>query len=188
MADLSELKAKIEEAKIKLQGLQAQLEMAEKQGRGETPVADAPADADGQDEAPAEDAGEQTFSEAVEKSLQETAPETAVVVAAMEKPEPTYSDGKKDNKHLLEFFDQEKLESGESADPEKQPSEPELDSIALFETVYTDGGSFDVNSKTDQQKMDTMRNAIEGDPRVAELAATDPERVSLYMYGPKSGW
>ena len=65
MADLSELRAQINEAEMALATLQAQLEVAEKQEASGTPVADSPADGEGQGKPSPED--DSSFAEVAEE-------------------------------------------------------------------------------------------------------------------------
>lgn len=198
MADLSELRAQINEAEMALATLQAQLEVAEKQEASGTPVADSPADGEGQGKPTPED--DSSFAEVAEERfnsdelleglpdhekqaiLQAEADEEA---AEMEKEDASVDTT--GNAHLASLsVGQKEI----SADPSKAPveteTEPELDLETLWETVYGDGQPFDPDSEVDLEKMGKMRDAIESDPRLAKLAATDPERFALYMYGRKS--
>lgn len=174
MANLSELEAKINETKRNLEALQAQYAMAQKQEKGEVPIADTPTDDKGEDKAPEEAPEKTSFSEKVESRIDEVAPETADAVQEIKQAEEAQLDATADEMAA------EAAESLQAGDP--QFSADDLQN--LFEVVH--GSTFDSNSSTDAAKLSAIESAVNGDPRVARMAKDDPEKFALYMYGRKS--
>jgi hypothetical protein len=54
----------------------------------------------------------------------------------------------------------------------------------LYEIVYDE--SYDQSSESSESKMRLMEEAIKSDPRVMEMAVSDPTKFALYMYGRNS--
>ena len=54
----------------------------------------------------------------------------------------------------------------------------------LYEIVYDE--SYDQSSESSESKMRLMKEAIKSDPKVMEMAVSDPTKFALYMYGRNS--
>jgi hypothetical protein len=67
-------------------------------------------------------------------------------------------------------------------DSEEESGGPNMEE--LYEIVYDE--SYDQSSESSESKMRLMKEAIKSDPRVMDMAVSDPEKFALYMYGRNS--
>ena len=64
---------------------------------------------------------------------------------------------------------------------EKPEVEESVDMPQLYQVVY--GEEFNPADPQSEGKMRMMQEAMEADPRVAQMAQTEPEKFALFMYG-----
>jgi len=67
---------------------------------------------------------------------------------------------------------------------ETEAEKVNVDLESVFNIVM--GDTFDPNSSMDREKMQRIKDTIDSDPRLRRMAAEDPDRFALYMYGRKS--
>jgi hypothetical protein len=67
---------------------------------------------------------------------------------------------------------------------ETEAEKVNVDLESVFNIVM--GDTFDPNSSVDLDKMKRIKDTIDSDPRLRRMAAEDPDRFALYMYGRKS--
>jgi hypothetical protein len=67
-------------------------------------------------------------------------------------------------------------------DSEEESGGPNMEE--LYEIVYDE--SYDQSSESSESKMRLMKEAIKSDPRVMDMAVSDPTKFALYMYGRNS--
>lgn len=81
----------------------------------------------------------------------------------------------------------EKEETSEMESPEKEIMEeeqeetPELDMVSLFQTVYSE--EYNPEDPKSAGKMRLMKESMEKDERVMQMAKESPEKFALFMYG-----
>ena len=71
---------------------------------------------------------------------------------------------------------------GESA--EDAPDSPDLDMESLYQIVYDE--TFDPSSGKSESKLMAIKEALDKDPSMVEMAVKEPEKFALYMYGRNS--
>ena len=74
----------------------------------------------------------------------------------------------------------EEIDVAEETEAEKV----NVDLESVFNIVM--GDTYDPNSSMDREKMQRIKDTIDSDPRLRRMAAEDPDRFALYMYGRKS--
>lgn len=70
----------------------------------------------------------------------------------------------------------------ESADD--APDSPDLDMESLYQIVYDE--TFDPSSGKSEAKLMAIKEALDKDPSMVEMAVKEPEKFALYMYGRNS--
>jgi len=163
MANVDEIEAQIEQTKMALKSLEAQL--ADEKSRGTDAAPDKTADDKGQTDDPpsAEEAQkmmseEESFTDSIENRMSEEEKSPAEEVSESE-PAPAVD---------AVMVGVKLSDGGEGAMTE------------LYNQVYDK--AYDPDSAIDAEKMQNMKDAME-DPRVAKMAQEEPEKFALFMLG-----
>ena len=173
MANVSEIEAQIEQTKLALKSLEAQL-ADEKGGRKETTKGPQRDEAGETEDAPSSEEASEMMDEGAgeEQSFADRVDER---MAAPEKS-PAEEVSEEDPAPMVD-----KVMVGIKV---SKPDEgPEMDMDSLFQTVYDT--PYDPESPMDADKMSQMKAALE-DPRVKKMAMEEPEKFALFMYGKRS--
>lgn len=67
---------------------------------------------------------------------------------------------------------------------EESTEEPDLDMESLYQIVYDE--TFDPSSGKSEAKLMAIKEALDKDPSMVEMAVKEPEKFALYMYGRNS--
>tara|TARA_R100000231_G_scaffold3019_1_gene5540 strand:- start:2292 stop:2795 length:504 start_codon:yes stop_codon:yes gene_type:complete len=166
MANVDEIEAQIEQTKMALKSLEAQL--ADEKSRGTDSAPNKTADDKGE-------TGNPPSAEEAQKMMSE---------------EESFTDS------IESRMAEEKSPAEEVSEAEAAPSvdavmvgikmsdgEKERDMSELYNQVYDK--AYDPNSAIDAEKMQMMKEAME-DPRVAKMAQEEPEKFALFMLGRRS--
>ena len=76
------------------------------------------------------------------------------------------------------------LEEAMKEPAEDAPDSPDLDMESLYQIVYDE--TFDPSSGKSEAKLMAIKEALDKDPSMVEMAVKEPEKFALYMYGRNS--
>jgi len=173
MANISEIESQIEQTKLALKSLEAQL-AAEKSGGRQT-TKGSQRNVGGEDEgAPSPEEAASAMSEAKEEEMSFSDRVNQRMSAPEESPAEEVA-----SEEAAPMV--KKVMVGIAMDAEENDSSVSMED--LFNTVYDK--PYDANSAMDADKMRQMKDAME-DPRVKRMAMEEPEKFALFMYGRRS--
>lgn len=76
------------------------------------------------------------------------------------------------------------LEEAMEESAEVAPDSPDLNMESLYQIVYDE--TFDPSSGKSEAKLMAIKEALDKDPSMVEMAVKEPEKFALYMYGRNS--
>ena len=160
MANVDEIEAQIEQTKMALKSLEAQL--ADEKSRGADAAPDKAADDKGQtDDPPSSEEAQKMMSE--EESF-----EDSIESRMAEEKSPAEEVSEAEAAHAVKAV----MVGIEVSDEGKMTE--------LYNQVYDK--AYDPDSAIDAEKMQLMKEAMD-DPRVAKMAQEEPEKFALFMLG-----